>query len=137
MEPMAVVIGALAVLYLAFGVVRFVAPARGVAFERRFLYSTPTRMRIMAIGLGAAIGVPLIVTSRMARAVHGELTLWVEFFGWYAAVFSIWMFVAPAFWQRFAEGFWDAVEEPALRRAAGVLTLAFGLGCAWVASIVR
>jgi len=94
-------------------------------------------MRIMAVAMGGVVGVPLIVTARMARAAHGELTLWVEGFGWYAAVFSVWMFVAPAFWQRCADGFWYVVEEPALRRATGVLTLAFGLGCAWVASIVQ
>lgn len=80
---------------------------------------------------------PLIVTARLARAAHGDLTLWVEGFGWHAVVFSLWMAVAPAPWQRFVDGFWGVVEEAALRRATGVLTLAFGLGCAWVALIVR
>ena len=59
-----------------------------------------------------------------------------EILGWIAAAAVVWCTLAPASLQRFANSFWDAVSDPTLRRALGVLNVAFGLFLGWVAFFV-
>ncbi len=75
----------------------------------------------------------MIVAARKARADLRDITFWFEGFGWYVGATSVWIIAAPRPWLRLTEWFWDAFADPDLRRAFGVLTLAFGLFFGWVA----
>jgi hypothetical protein len=79
------------------------------------------------------LALPLIAIARDARGTYGEVTLWLEAFGWFTAASMVWTIAAPRFCQRFLVSFWDAVDEPALRRWVGILTLAFGVFLGWIA----
>ena len=137
MEPIAYVTAALAALYVVIGVARTVAPTATVAFERRVVYPTPARLRLLGVLVLVGMAGPIIATARAARADLGEVSLWIEGFGWYAAVASVWVIVTPGLGLRLVDWFWDAYADPGPRRAVGLLTLAFGLFFGWVAFSVQ
>ena len=136
MEPIAIVTAFVAALYIVGRGPLVVAPAATVAFRRRLLYSTPGRLRIFGGLLLVLVAAPLIVTARQARAAQGDIAIWIEGFGWFAAAAAVWVIAVPGLWQRLADSFWDAASDPALRRAIGVLNVAFGLFLGWVAFFV-
>ncbi len=136
MDPLAVVTAILAALHVVYGVPPIVAPSAAVVLERRLFYSTPARLRMVGVLLLVPVALPLIATARDARAAHGEVSLWLEGLGWFAAAASVWTIAAPGLWQRLAVSFWDAVDEPALRRAVGVFSVAFGVFLGWIALFV-
>ena len=132
LDPLAVVTAILAALHVLYGVPLIVAPSAAVILERRLFYSTPARLRMVGVVLLVLV-LPLIATARDAHATYGEVTYWLEGFGWFTAAILVWTIAAPGPWQRFVVSFWDAVDEPALRRAVGVFTLAFGVFLGWIA----
>ncbi len=132
MDPLAVVTAILAALHVLYGAPLIVAPSAAVVLERRVFYSTPARLRMVGVLL-LVLALPLIATARDARATYGEVFFWLEGLGWFTAASMVWTIAAPRFWQRFLVSFWDAVDEPALRRAVGVLTLGFGVFLGWIA----
>lgn len=136
MEPLAIVTAILAALYIfGRGGPLVVAPTATAALYRRLNFSTPGRMRILGVLLFVVVAAPLIVTARLARAAHGDITVWLEGFGWFAAVAMVWVIAAPRFWQRLADSFWSSASDRALR-AIGVLNIAVGLGLGWIAFFV-
>ena len=80
------------------------------------------------------VAVPLIVTARQARADKGEITIWIEGFGWLVTVLMVLIIAAPSWWQRFANSYWDA--DPAQLRIHSLLKVSFGLFLCWVAFFV-
>ena len=132
MDALEVVTAILAALHVLYGVPLIVAPSAAVVLERRLFYPTPARLRVVGVLL-LVLALPLIATARSAHATYGEVTYWLEGFGWFTAAFSIWTIAAPGSWQRFAISFWGAVDEPAPRRVLGVFTLAFGVFLGWIA----
>ncbi len=132
LDPLAVVTAILAALHVLYGVPLIFAPSAAVVLEHRLFYSTPARLRMVGVVL-LVLALPLIATARDACATYGEATYWLERLGWFTAFFSVWTIAAPGPWQRFAVSFWDAVDEPALRRAIGVSTLAVGVFLGWIA----
>ena len=135
MEPLAIVMAYLAAFYIVLRGPLLVAPKAGVAFERRLMYATTGRMRIFG-GLMLVLYAPLIVTARQAHTTQGDITLWIEGFGWFVAAFAVWFIAAPGRWKRFFDSFWDAVSDPPVLRAFGALGVAFGLFLGWVAFFV-
>jgi len=133
LDPLAVVTAILAAVHVLYGIPLIVAPSAAVVLERRLAYSTPARLRMVCVLFLVLVCLPLIATARDARATRGEVTLWLEGIGWLYAATCAWTIAAPGPWQRFAVSFWDAVDEPAIRRAIGLLTLAFGGFLGWIA----
>ena len=80
------------------------------------------------------VAVPLIVTARQARADQGEITIWIEGFGWLVTVLMVLIIAAPSWWQRFAISYWDA--DPAQLWIHSLLKVSFGLFLCWVAFFV-
>ncbi len=133
MEPIAIVTAFVGVLYIVGRVGHVVAPAASVAYYRR-LVSSPWRIRLSGVLLFVLVAVPLIVTARQARADKGEITIWIEGFGWLVTVLMVWVIAAPGWWQRFANSYWDA--DPAHIWAHSLLKVSFGLFLCWVAFYV-
>ena len=79
------------------------------------------------------LAVALIVTARLARIEHGNMTLLVEAMGWLTALVSGLVLAAPGTIRRLILGFWDAVASDSARRAVGLFNIAFGLGIGWFA----
>ena len=113
-----------------------IAPEATVAFYRRVFFSSPERIRIFGGSMLVLVAVPLIATARWTPADEHGATVLIEILGWLAAAAVVWCTAAPASLQRMANAFWDAVSEPTLRRAIGVLNVAFGLFLGWVAFFV-
>ena len=134
MEPIAVVTAFVAALYIVGRGPLLVAPAAWRARLLR-LHSTPGRIRILGGVLLILIALPLIVTARQAPAAQRDITIWLEGFGWFAAVMMVWVIAAPGAWHRLAESFWGAASQPT-RRAIGALNVAVGLFLGWVAFVV-
>ncbi len=133
MEPIAIVTAFVGVLYIVGRVGHVVAPTATVAYYRR-LSSSPGRMRFLGVLLLVLVAVPLIVTARQARADKGEITIWIEGFGWLVTVLMVLIIAAPSWWQRFANSYWDA--DPAQLRIHSLLKVSFGLFLCWVAFFV-
>jgi uncharacterized protein YjeT (DUF2065 family) len=132
LDPLVAALAVLAALHVLYGAGLIVAPSAAVTLERRLFYPTAARLRTVgALLLG--LGLLLIATARGTRATYGEIAYWIEALGWFTAAFSAWTIAAPGLWLRFAVSFWDAVDEPALRRAIGLLTLALGGFLGWIA----
>ena len=136
MEPIAIVVAYLAVVYIVLRGPLLVAPEAAVVLERRLMYATVRRLRIVGGLILVLFAAPLIVTARQARSAQGEIALWIETFGWFVAAAAIWIIAAPGPWKRFFESFWDAVSDPPVLRALGALGVAFGLFLGWVAFFV-
>ncbi len=135
MEPIAIVTAFVAALYIVGRGGLLVAPAATVAVYQHQI-STPRRARILGVLLMVLVAMPLIVTARQARADHGDVTIWLEGFGWFAATVMVWVIAAPGLWHRLLNSFWDAASRPAVCRALGALNVAFGLFLGWVAFFV-
>ena len=133
MEPIAIVTAFVGVLYIVGRVGHVVAPTTTVAYYQR-LSSSPGRMRFFGVLLLVLVAVPLIVTARQARADKGEITIWIEGFGWLVTVLMVLIIAAPSWWQRFANSYWDA--DPAQLRIHSLLKVSFGLFLCWVAFFV-
>ena len=136
MEPIAIVVAYLAVVYIVLRGPLLVAPEAAVVLERRLMYATARRLRIVGGLILVLYGAPLIVTARQARTAQGDIALWIEAFGWFVAAVAIWIITAPGPWKRFFDSFWDAVSDPPVLRALGALGVAFGLFLGWVAFFV-
>ena len=136
MEPIAIVVAYLAVVYIVLRGPLLVAPEAAVVLERRLMYATVRRLRIVGGLILVLYAAPLIVTARQARTAQGDIALWIETFGWFVAAAAIWIIAAPGPWKRFFESFWDAVSDPPVLRALGALGVAFGLFLGWVAFFV-
>ena len=136
MEPVAIVMAYLGAFYAVFRVPLLVAPEAAVVLERRLMYATVRRLRIVGGLILVLYAAPLIVTARQARTAQGDIALWIETFGWFVAAAAIWIIAAPGPWKRFFESFWDAVSDPPVLRALGALGVAFGLFLGWVAFFV-
>ena len=132
LDPLAVVTAILAALHVLYGVPLIFAPSAAVVLEHRLFYSTLARLRMVGVVL-LILALSLIATARDAHATYREVTYWLEGFGWFTAASLVWAIAAAGPWQRFAVSFWDVVDEPALRRAVGVSTLAFGVFLGWIA----
>ncbi|MGE4605265.1 MAG: hypothetical protein AAEJ52_00820 [Myxococcota bacterium] len=135
MEPMAIVMAFLAVFYIVFRGPLVVAPRAAIAFERR-LYATTGRLRSFGWVILVLYAAPLILTARQAHTAPGDAAVWIERFGWFAAASAVWIIATPGPWKRFMDSFWDAVSDPPVLRAIGVLSVAFGLFLGWVAFFV-
>ena len=136
MEPIAIVVAYLAAVYIVLRGPLLVAPEAAVVLERRLMYATVLRLRIVGGLILVLYAAPLIVTARQARTAQGDIALWIETFGWFVAAAAIWIIAAPGPWKRFFESFWDAVSDPPVLRALGALGVAFGLFLGWVAFFV-
>ncbi|MEE9208245.1 MAG: hypothetical protein V3U67_07715 [Gemmatimonadota bacterium] len=134
MEPISIVTAFVAGLYIVGRGPLLVAPAATRARLSR-LHSTPRRIRILGCVLLVLVAAPLIVTARQAAAGQSDITIWLEGFGWFAAVMMVWVIAAPRRWHRFADSFWGAASHPTLR-AIGALNVAVGLFLGWVAFVV-
>ena len=135
MEPIAIVVAFLAALYILGRGPLVVAPVATVALYRRQL-STPGRVRALGVLLLVLVAAPLIITARQAPVELRNITIWFEGAGWFTAAAMIWVIAFPGLWHRLMFSFWDAVSDPDLRRAIGVLNIAIGLGLGWVAFFV-
>ena len=102
MDPIAIVTAFVGVLYIVGRGGHVVAPAATVAYYRR-LSSSPKRIRFSGILLLAFVALPLIVTARQARADKGEITIWIEGFGWIVTALMILFIAVPGWWCRFCE----------------------------------
>ena len=136
MEPVAIVMAYLGAFYVVFRVPLLVAPEAAVVLERRLMYATVRRLRIVGGLILVLYAAPLIVTARQARTAQGDIALWIEAFGWFVAASMVWLIAVPGPWKRFLEFFWAAVSDPPLLRAMGALSVAFGLFLGWVAFFV-
>ena len=136
MEPIAIVVAYLAVVYIVLRGPLLGAPEAAVVLERRLMYATVRRLRIVGGLILVLYAAPLIVTARQARTAQGHIALWIETFGWFVAAAAIWIIAAPGPWKRFFESFWDAGSDPPVLRALGALGVAFGLFLGWVAFFV-
>jgi len=136
MEPVAIVVAYLAAVYIVLRGPLLVAPEAAVVLERRLMYATARRLRIVGGLILVLYGAPLIVTARQARTAQGDIALWIEAFGWFVAAVAIGIIAAPGPWKRFFESFWDAVSDPPVLRVLGALGVAFGLFLGWVAFFV-
>jgi hypothetical protein len=135
MQPIAVVAAFMAALFILGRGPLVVAPAATVAFYRRAL-STPGGLRILGVLLLVLVAAPLAFTARQTPVEQRHITIWFEGAGWFTAAAMIWVIAFPGLWQRLMSSFWDAVSDPDLLRAMGVLNLAIGLGLGWVAFFV-
>ena len=133
MEPIAIVTAFVGVLYIVGRIGHVVAPTVALAYYRR-LSSSPGRIRFIGVLLLALVAVPLIVTARQASADKGEITIWIEGFGWLVTVLMVWIIATPGWWQRFAKSYWDA--NPTQLRIHSLLKVSFGLFLCWVAFFV-
>jgi len=133
LDPLAFATAVLAALHILWGAPPIVAPSAAIVFERRLLYPTPARLRIVGVSLLALVALPLILAVRDPLAPQGGIALWLAAYAWLSAASLIWPIVAPASCQRFAVSFWDAIDEPAVRRIVGLLSVAFGLCLGWLA----
>ena len=136
MDPIAIVVAYLAVVYIVLRGPLLVAPEAAVVLERRLMYATVRRLRIVGGLILVLYAAPLIVTARQARTAQGDIALWIETYGWFVAAAAIWIIAAPGPWKRFFESFWDAVSDPPVLRALGALGVAFGRFLGWVAFFV-
>ena len=136
MEPLAIVVAYLAVVYIVLRGPLLVAPEAAVRLERRLMYATARRLRIFGGLLLVMYAAPLIVAARQARNAQGDVALWIETFGWFVAATAVWVIAAPGPWKRFLESFWAAVSAPPVLRALGGLGVAVGLFLGWVAFFV-
>lgn len=131
MEPIAIATAFVGVLYIVGRVGHVIAPTATGAYYR-CLSSSPRRIRFL--GVLVLVAVPLIVTARQARADKGDITIWIEGFGWLVTGVMVFVIAAPSWWQRFANSYWDA--EPARLRIHSLLKVSFGLFLCWVAFFV-
>ena len=136
MEPIAIVTAYMGALYIVGRGPLVVAPEATVAFYRRVFFSSPARIRIFGVVMLVLVAVPLIATARWTPGDEHGATVLIEIFGWFAAAAVVWCTAAPASMQWMANVFWDAVSDPTLRRAIGVLNVVFGLFLGWVAFFV-
>ena len=132
MEPIAIVTLILAALYIVGRGPLVFAPAATVEVYRR-MFATTGRTRVFGSFL-ALLAVPLVVTARLGRAEHGDITILIEVMGWLSAAAAVIVLVAPETMSRLLLGFWDAASHP-VRRAMGALNIAFGVGLGWVAFV--
>lgn len=133
MEPIAIVTALVGVAYIVGRVGHVVAPVSSVAYYRR-LVSSPGRIRLSGVLLFVLVAVPLIVTARQARDDKGDITIWIEGFGWIVATLMVFVIAAPGWWQRFANSYWDA--DPAQLWTHSLLKVTFGIFLCWVAFFV-
>ena len=133
MEPIAIVTAFVGVLYIVGRGAHVVAPASTVAYYRR-LCSSPGRVRLSGVLLLALVAVPLIVTARQARLEKGDITIWIEGFGWLVTVLMVLVISAPGSWQRFANSYWDA--NPIKLWTHSLLKVSFGFFLCWVAFFI-
>ena len=133
MERIAIVTAFVGILYIVGRVGHVVAPTATVAHYRR-LSSSPGRIRFLGVLLLVLVAVPLIVTARQARPGKGDITIWIEGFGWLVTGLMVFVVAAPSWWQRFASSYWDA--EPAQLRIHSLFKVSFGLFLCWVAFFV-
>lgn len=133
MEPIAIVTAFVGVLYIVGRGPHVVAPAATVAYYRR-VCSSPERVRLLGVLILALVAVPLIVTARQARAEKGDITIWIEAFGWIVTSLMIAFVASPRWWQRFANSYWDS--DPARLWSHSLLKVSFGLFLCWVAFFV-
>lgn len=134
MEPIAIVTAFVGALYIVVRGPLLVAPAAWATRLQHF-HSTPGRIRILGVVALVLVALPLIVTARQAPASHGDVTSWLEGFGWFAAIMMVWVIAAPRAWHRLADSFWGAASQPT-RRAIGALNVAVGLFLVWVAFVL-
>lgn len=130
MDPIAIVTAFVGLLYILGRGGHVIAPVATVGYYRQ-LSSSPARMRVFGVLLLLLVAVPLIVTARDARAEKGEITIWLEGFGWLVAGLTLWLIAAPSWWQRFATSYWNA--DPVRLRIHSLLKVMFGLFLCWVA----
>ncbi len=133
MEPIAIVTLILAALYIVGRGPLVFAPAATVEVYRS-MFATTRRTRVFGTFL-ALLAVPLVVTARLGRAEHGDITILIEVMGWLTAAAAVFVLVAPGTIKRLLMGFWDAVESHAARRAVGAINMAFGVVLGWVAFV--
>ena len=136
MDPLAIVTIVLAAAHILSGVPPMVAPSAAIALERRLLYSTPTRLRIVGVSLLALVALPLIVATSDSQAPKAGTALWLSVYAWLSVAALVWTIAAPASCQRFAVSFWEAIDEPALRRIYGLFSAGFGFFLGWLALAV-
>ena len=117
MDPIAMVIALLGVMFIAGRGPLLVAPTATVDCYRRML-STRERVRLFG-GAMVLLAVLLIASARMSRAADGGLIEFIEGFGWFVAVLAVWLIIAPGSLKRLVYWFWDAVSNLALRRGSG------------------
>ncbi len=133
MEPIAIVTVILAALYIVGRGPLVFAPAATVEVYRR-MFATTGRTRVFGAFL-ALLAVPLVITARLGRAEHGDITILIEVMGWITAAAAVFVLVAPGTIKRLVIGFWDAVESHAARRAFGAVNIALGVVLGWVAFV--
>ena len=133
MEPIAIVTALVAAMCIVGRGGLVVAPAATVALYRR-LISTTGRIRILG-GLLTLVAASLIVTARQSCGTQGA-ALALEGLGWIGAAAGVWLIVAPGPYRRLVDSFFHAASDPALLRAIGALSVAFGLGLGWIAFFV-
>lgn len=136
MEPISIVLAYLAVFYIVLRAPYLFAPEAAVDYERRLIYATARRLRIVGVWILALYGVPLIVAVRHSSTVGGEAAFWLDVLGWLTVASSLWLIAAPASVKWLMDWFWAALS-PALLRATGAVSVAFGLFLAWAAYMLR
>ena len=109
------------------------APSAAIVVERRLLYPTPARLRVIGVSLLALVALPLTLTADDPVAPQGGVARWLAAYAWLSAASLIWPIVAPASCQRFAVSFWEALDDLAVRRLVGLFSVAFGFCLGWLA----
>lgn len=132
MEPVAIVMALVAALYIVCRGPFAFAPAATADCYRR-LYSTTGRIRIFG-GLLVLLAVALIVTARQARAAQGDITFFIEGFGWLAAVAALFPITTPGFFQGCILLLCSTPDE--ILRTFGAVNVVIGLGFGFVAFFV-
>ena len=133
MEPIEIVMAFLGALYIVGRGPHVLAPTRSVAYYRR-VFSSPTRLRWLGIVFLLLVGIPLIVTSQLARAEKGDITYLIKGFGWIVTALVITFIIWPRWWQQFANSYWE--KDTALVWTHRVLKVSFGVFLCWVAFVV-
>lgn len=133
MEPIAIVTAFVGVLYIVGRGPHVVAPTATASFYQR-VCSSARRLRWLGVLFLVLVAGPLIVTARLARPEKGDITLWIEAFGWIAAALMIVAIAAPGWSHRFANSYWES--DPARIWAHSLLKVSFGVFLCGVAFFV-
>jgi uncharacterized protein YjeT (DUF2065 family) len=134
MEPIAILVAFIGLLFMLGRGPMLFAPTATVDFYRRLISKTELIRRLGILIL--LLAVLVIATGRQAEAEHAGIAGAVEVFGWILAGVAIWLMASPKTYQRLALSIIDAISDPAVLRVIGALSIAIGLALVWTAFAV-
>jgi len=121
------------VIIVVRGPLAFAPKATADRLERWF-FSSPTRLRLIGVGMLILIAAPLILAARMTSPAHPD-GVWLEVLGWLVTGAGALLIALPNPMCRLMRTILAGAPTPVLR-SLGVMNIAFALFLVWVAFAV-